>query len=36
MCLALFRVEDELAELYNYYFQEAVAKRGLRDPNDPR
>ncbi len=33
---SLFRAEEELAELYNLYFQDAVAKRGLRDPNDPR
>ena len=36
MVFSLFRAEEELADLYNYYFQEAVAKRGLRDPNDPR
>ncbi len=33
---SLVRAEEELAELYNLYFQDAVAKRGLRDPNDPR
>jgi hypothetical protein len=33
---SLVRAEEELAELYNLYFQDAVTKRGLRDPNDPR